>query len=298
MLQFQLIKSLTVKDEFRYAVTGNGGWWRRKGVGEQEHDVEMAEGEVPWDMSFVREENERQDERERGEYAERRRKRQRQRDKDDCCRDWMQWYNALAWTCRGRGDMPVLRYGQGDVNTVDVPCLVEAVSQLSISWDDDYQGAAADGVDQMAEGLLAVPQDMAAALADPFVPTDDASEGSTASPPEQAESVLSGSEDGVAVAATRRTEFPGQAVAQQSRHTTDAQVRAQSPEHEEFLWRCSRSGVVVTAPRIESPAQPTVQESDEITPFSHRHWYEEFMDLDFVRRIRTRRIPRNIAPWR
>lgn len=194
--------------------------------------------------------------------------------------------------------MPVLRYGRGDVNTADVPCLVEAVSRLSVFWDDSYQGAAADGVDQMVETLPAGPQQLAAALADPFVPADDALEGSTASPPAQEESVLSGSEDGVAIAPTRRTDSPTKAVAQQSLHTTDAQVRPQSPAHEEFLRRCSRSGVVVTAPRTDSPAQPTVQENDEITPFSHRHWYEEFMDYPMIRRIRIRRIPRDMAPWR
>lgn len=296
LLQFQLIKSLTVKDEFRFAVQGDGGWVRRKGLGEQIHDVEMAERGVPWDMSFVREENERQDERERGEYAERRWKRQKEKDKDELCQEWLQWYHTLAWMCRGLLDMPVLRYGRGDLNTADVPCLVEAVSRLSVFWDDSYTGAAAEGDVQMAETLPAVPQQMAAALADPFVP--DALEGSTASPPAQEESVLSGSEDGVAIAPTRRTDSPAQAVAQQSLHTTDAQVRAQSPEHEEFLRRCTRSGVVVTAPRTDSPAQPTVQESDEITPFSHRHWYEEFMDYPMIRRIRIRRIPRDMAPWR
>lgn len=298
LLQFQLVKSLTVKDEFRFAVQGDGGWVRRKGLGEQVHDVEMAEGEVPWDMSFVREENERQDERERGEYAERRRKRQKEKDQDGLCRDWLQWYQTLAWTCRGLLDMPVLRRGRGNVNTADVPCLVEAVSRLSVFWDDSYQGAAADGVDQPAEDLPAVLQEMDATPADPFVPTDDALEGSRASPAAKAESVLSGSEDGVAIAPTRRTHSPAQAVAQQSLHTTDAQVRPQSPEHEEFLRRCTRSGVVVTAPRTDSPARPTVQESDEITPFSHRHWYEEFMDYPIFRRIRIRRIPGDMAPWR
>lgn len=428
LLHFEFVKGMRAKDAFRYEVNKRGRW-RYKGVAEQVKDMELANGEVPDDMSYVREEDARQEVREKKEWSGRKRRWQSRRDSEECAQEFWGWCNLNAWACTGRWDMPVLRYGRGTMNTAEVPVFVDAVSKVASVWEDDYPAVPIDGhaqaetlpavpqemdplaapfvplipagdaavpgemdalaapfdttnddvvsedMDALAEPVVqadhvavpeemdalaepfvlgvyaAVPQEMdalaepfapldhatvpeemdalpkpfvsashahvampkemdafaepfipadhaaaplgmVAALAEPFSPTGDAAEGSSSSlsPLAQEWTLPSGNGDGV----VERIDSPAQPVAEQPRNGADPQVRAQSPQ-EEFLQRCNRRGVVVTSPRIESPAQPAVQ---EVAPFSDRLWYEEFMDLFPVTALRIRRIPRRMAPWR
>jgi len=344
LCQFELIKRMTVKDEFQFAAKSDGGV-RKKLQGEQEQDVHLANEVLPWDMAFVRAENERQDARERREHVgrgerkereeqaarqwrmerEERERRQRleaqqRRNNENFCEEWMQWYNALGWTCQGRTEMPVIAYGSDFINTADVQVLVAAAYARSISWIDSDPDSSFDESDQRADTLPAVTQQMAAALAHPSAQTLDPSPGNaattpdglltleqhrsmadeegTSSPPalEELLRILNG--HGIVVAAAQRAESATQPVIEQLRNRTDAQATASSPAHEEFLRRCNRSGVAVTAPRTESPAQPVVREIQEIAPFSHRRWYEEFLDLAPIRRRVGRiRVPKGQAGW-
>lgn len=409
LLHFEFVKGMRAKDAFRYEV--NKRLWRRyKGVAEQVKDMELANGELPDDMSYVREENAMQEVRERNEWVGRKRRWQSRRDSEECAQEFWRWFNMNAWACTGRWDMPVLRYGRGTMNTAEVPVFVDAVSKVASVWQDDYPAVPIDEhaqaetllavpeemdplaapfvplipagdapapgemdalaapshptndavvpeeMDALAElfvlgGYAAVPQEMdalaepfapldhatlpeemdalpqpfvsashahvampkemgalaepfipaghaaaplgmVAALAEPLFPTGDAAEGSSnsLSPLAQEWTLPSGNGDGT----VERIDSPAQPVAEQPRNGADPQVRAQSPQ-EDFLQRCNRRGVVITSPRIESPAQPAVE---EVAPFSDRLWYEEFMDLIPVTAIRIRRIPRRMAPWR